>query len=158
MAKILIVDDSTFMRMAIAEMFKKLGHTVVAEASNGVEALEAYNRHQPDLVTMDVTMQIMNGIEAVKKIIAVNPDAKIIIISAITQKSQVIQAVMNGAKHYIIKPITMEKLVEVTNEVLGCNMVKRTEVNMKNLQDTVTKLGRSVNAIDRSIEDINKLK
>lgn len=158
MAKILIVDDSTFMRAAIAELFKKLGHTVVAEASNGVEALEAYCRHQPDLVTMDVTMQIMNGIEAVKRIIAVNPDAKIIMISAITQKNQVIQAVMNGAKHYIVKPVTMEKLVDITNQVLGCNMVRRTEENMKNIKETIGKLGSSVNHIDKSIADINRLR
>lgn len=158
MAKILIVDDSSFMRTAMADMFKKLGHMVVAEAGNGVEAIEAYRQHQPELVTMDITMPIMNGIEAVKKIVEINPEAKIIMISAITQKNQIMQAILSGARHYIIKPLTVEKLVEVTNIVLGCNRVKPTEEGMKHIKEAIQRLEKSVDQLDRSIEDINRLK
>ena len=77
MAKILIVDDAAFMRMMIKDILTKNGYEVVAEAANGVEAVELYKSHQPDLVTMDITMPEMDGIEAVKQIKAVNPAAKV---------------------------------------------------------------------------------
>ncbi len=158
MAKILIVDDSSFIRASVSDMFRKLGHTVVAEAADGDEALEAFYRHQPDLVTMDVVLPTMNGIDAIKKILEVDPDAKIIMLSAVTQKIQVLQAIKSGAKHYIAKPLTMDKLVEVTNAVLGSDLVKRTEENQKSMKDTIDVLGKTVNQIHRNIKNINKLK
>ena len=104
MAKILIVDDAAFMRMMIKDILTKNGYEVVAEAANGVEAVELYKSHQPDLVTMDITMPEMDGIEAVKQIKAVNPAAKVIMCSAMGQQSMVMDAIKAGANDFIVKP------------------------------------------------------
>jgi len=118
MANILIVDDSVIMRRNLKSMLVQAGHTIVAEATDGLEAYREYGRHLPDLVTMDITMPVMNGIDAVKKIIATYPDANIIMISALDQRNMIFEAIQNGAKHYILKPITVEKILETVNAVL----------------------------------------
>jgi DNA-binding NarL/FixJ family response regulator len=118
MASILIVDDSILMRRNLRMLLTEAGHEVVGEASNGFEAYKEYVKTQPDLVTMDITMPIMNGLDAVKKIIATYPSANIIMISALDQKSMVFEAIQNGAKHYILKPITMDKILHTVEEVL----------------------------------------
>lgn len=118
MANILIVDDSMVMRRNLKAILTKAGHTIVAEASNGNQGYLEYKNNIPDLVTMDITMPGMDGIGAVKKIIAEFPDAKIVMISALDQRSMVFEALENGAKHYIIKPITIEKVITVIDEVL----------------------------------------
>jgi len=119
MANILIVDDSILMRRNLKMMLTEAGHQIVGEASNGIEAYKEYVKTMPDLVTMDITMPIMSGIEAVKKIIASYPDANIVMISALDQRSMVFEAIQNGAKHYILKPITTEKVLHTIHEVLG---------------------------------------
>ncbi|WP_339329283.1 response regulator [Cohnella caldifontis] len=118
MAKILIVDDSVIMRRNLKSMLVQAGHTIVGEASDGVEAYREYARLLPDLVTMDITMPVMNGIDAVKKIMATYPEANIIMISALDQRNMVFEAIQNGAKHYILKPVTVEKILETIDEVL----------------------------------------
>jgi len=118
MATILIVDDSVIMRRNLKSLLVQAGHKIVAEASDGLEAYREYGKHLPDLVTMDITMPVMNGIDAVKKIIATYPDANIIMISALDQRSMIFEAIQNGAKHYILKPITVEKILDTINEVL----------------------------------------
>ncbi|WP_123041024.1 response regulator [Cohnella candidum] len=118
MARILIVDDSVIMRRNLKSMLVQAGHTIVGEASDGMEAYREYSRLIPDLVTMDITMPVMNGIDAVKKIMATYPDANIIMISALDQRNMVFEAIQNGAKHYILKPVTVEKILETVNEVL----------------------------------------
>lgn len=118
MANILIVDDSMVMRRNLRAILTKAGHNILAEASNGNQGYLEYKKNMPDLVTMDITMPGMDGIAAVKKIIDEFPDAKIVMISALDQRSMVFEALENGAKHYIIKPITIEKVVNVVNEVL----------------------------------------
>lgn len=118
MANILIVDDSVIMRRNLKSMLVQAGHTIVAEASDGLEAYREYGKHLPDLVTMDITMPVMNGIDAVKKIIATYPDANIIMISALDQRNMIFEAIQNGAKHYILKPITVEKILETVSGVL----------------------------------------
>ena len=118
MAKILIVDDSMIMRRNLKAMLTQAGHAVIAEASNGKEAFIEYEKHMPDLVTMDITMPIMNGIDAVKKIISRFPAARIIMISALDQRNMVFGALENGARHYIIKPITQENVLAVIHTVL----------------------------------------
>lgn len=119
MARIMIVDDSATMRHSLKTMLEGAGHTIAAEASDGIAALQEYRTHQPDIVTMDVTMPKLNGIETVRDIIAEFPKANIIMISALNDRNAVVQARENGAKHYIIKPISMEKLLAVVNEVLA---------------------------------------
>ena len=118
MARILIVDDSTVMRKNLYTIFNENGHEVVGEAIDGKQAVLLYSELKPDLVTMDITMPKMSGVEAVDAIVKKNKDAKIIMISAFNQKQMVFEALKNGAKHYIIKPIDPTKLMGIVNEVL----------------------------------------
>ncbi len=118
MARILIVDDSIIMRRNLNTILTQAGHSIIAEATNGKEAFIEYQKQMPDLVTMDITMPIMNGIEAVKNILNKFPEAKIIMISALDQRNMVFEALENGAKHYIIKPINPDNVLAVVNTVL----------------------------------------
>ena len=117
MAKILIVDDAAF--MMIKDILTKNGYEVVAEAANGVEAVELYKSHQPDLVTMDITMPEMDGIEAVKQIKAVNPAAKVIMCSAMGQQSMVMDAIKAGANDFIVKPFQADRVLEAVKKIVG---------------------------------------
>jgi two-component system chemotaxis response regulator CheY len=119
MATVLIVDDSSMARRNLKNILISEGHSVLAEATNGVQAFVEYENHKPDLVTMDITMPIMNGIDGTKKILATYPNAKIIMVSALNQKLMVLEALKNGAKHYIVKPFSYEKVVEVVSDVLN---------------------------------------
>lgn len=119
MAKILIVDDAAFMRMMIKDILTKNGYEVVAEAANGVEAVELYKSHQPDLVTMDITMPEMDGIEAVKQIKGINPAAKVIMCSAMGQQSMVMDAIKAGANDFIVKPFQADRVLEAVKKIVG---------------------------------------
>lgn len=119
MARILIVDDSVVMRRNLKTILEEAGHTIVGEAINGQQAYFEYKKTKPDLVTMDITMPKVDGIDALKQIIDNFPAAKIIMISALDQKSKVFSALRNGAKHYIIKPVTPEKTIEIIQQVLS---------------------------------------
>lgn len=112
MARVLVTDDAAFMRMMVKGALTEGGHEVVAEASNGREAVDLYNEHRPDIVTMDITMPEMDGIEAVRAIMAKYPDAKIIMCSAMGQQKMVIDAIQAGARGFIVKPFTKEKVLE----------------------------------------------
>lgn len=118
MARILIVDDSAAMRLKMKSILAQDGHIIVSEAANGVQAYREYAEHLPDLVTMDVTMPLLDGIEAVKRIIDVFPNARIIMVSSISHKPDVFTALYHGAKHYILKPIEPAKIIEIVNKVL----------------------------------------
>lgn len=119
MSRVLVVDDSGVMRRNLVLTLKRAGHEVVAQATDGGQAYNLYKTHMPDLVTMDITMPEVNGIEGVKRIIKDFPEAKIIIVSALDQKEMVLEALKYGAKHYIIKPINPEHLLSVIHKVLG---------------------------------------
>ncbi|OPJ56004.1 response regulator [Alkalithermobacter paradoxus] len=108
--KVLIVDDATFMRNFLTDNIRQLGYEVVGEASNGKEAVEKYVELNPDLVTMDITMPKMNGIEALKEIIKIDTNAKVIMISDIGQHDKIIEAIKNGATDFIIKPVHPDRL------------------------------------------------
>ena len=116
MLKVLIVDDSLIIRKKISKILENLGHEVLADATNGQEAIESYSKYKPDLVTMDITMPDMDGITAVKEIIKVDSEAKIIIITSHGQEDMVIKSIQSGAVGYILKPITDEKLAQVIGE------------------------------------------
>lgn len=118
MASVLVVDDSAIMRINIKSILNEAGHTVVAEADSGSQAFIEYQKFKPDLITMDVNMPGITGIEATKKILKSYPEANIIIVSSLEQKNQVVDALEAGAKHYVLKPITPEKLLERINYVL----------------------------------------
>ena len=110
MLNIMVVDDSSMIRKVFISLLEKLGQNVVAQASSGKEAISLYEEHMPDLVTMDITMPIMNGIEALKKIKAKYKDAKIIMVTSHGEEKQVMEAITNGAKGYVLKPITEDKI------------------------------------------------
>ncbi|WP_294352347.1 response regulator [uncultured Clostridium sp.] len=119
MAKVLIVDDAAFMRMMIKDILEKNGFEVVGEASNGIVAVDLYKKEKPDVVTMDITMPDMDGIEAVKAIKEFDPAAKVIMCSAMGQQSMVMDAIKAGAKDFIVKPFQADRVLEAINKVLG---------------------------------------
>jgi two-component system chemotaxis response regulator CheY len=119
MAKIMVVDDAAFMRMMLKEMLKKNGHEVVGEAENGLVAVQKYKELQPDLVTMDITMPEKDGIEAVKEIRSIDPNAKIIMCSAMGQQEMVIRAIQAGAKDFVVKPFQEDRVVGAVTKALG---------------------------------------
>jgi two-component system chemotaxis response regulator CheY len=119
MKKVMVVDDAGFIRLMLSDMLKSEGYDVVAAASNGLEAIQYYKQFHPDLVTMDITMPDMDGIEALEEIIKINPNAKVIMCSAMGQQKLVIDAVRVGAKDFIVKPFQKERVVESINKVLA---------------------------------------
>ncbi len=119
MAKVLIVDDAAFMRMMIKDILEKNGFEVIGEANNGIKAVELYKAEKPDVVTMDITMPDMDGIEAVKAIKAFDPTAKIIMCSAMGQQSMVMDAIRAGAKDFIVKPFQADRVLEAIKKVVG---------------------------------------
>ncbi len=119
MAKVLIVDDAAFMRMMIKDILEKNGFEVIGEASNGLKALEIYKKEKPDVVTMDITMPDMDGIEAVKEIKNFDPAAKVIMCSAMGQQSMVMDAIRAGAKDFIVKPFQADRVLDAVRKVLG---------------------------------------
>ena len=119
MAKVLIVDDAAFMRMMIKDILEKNGFEIVGEANNGIKAVDIYKKEKPDVVTMDITMPDMDGIEAVKAIKAFDPDAKIIMCSAMGQQSMVMDAIRAGARDFIVKPFQADRVLEAIKKVLG---------------------------------------
>ena len=106
----MIVDDATVMRIRLRDIIEPK-YKVVAEASNGQEAIDLYARHQPDFVTLDITMQLKNGIEALEEIMNSHPDAQIVIVSAVGQKKMVFDAISKGAKDFIIKPFDADRVL-----------------------------------------------
>jgi len=117
--KVLIVDDAAFMRMMIKEILTKNGYTVVGEASDGAQAVEKYKELGPDLVTMDITMPEMDGIAALKEIKKIDPNARVIMCSAMGQQAMVIDAIQAGAKDFIVKPFQADRVLEAIKKTLG---------------------------------------
>lgn len=117
-ARILIVDDAKFMRMTLTNILNKAEHEVIGEAENGNEAIRLYREFKPDLVTMDITMPEMSGLEAVKEIKREDPDAKIIMCSAMGQQKMVVEAIEAGAKDFIVKPFDEGRVHDAINRVL----------------------------------------
>lgn len=112
MIRVLIVDDAAFMRLAIRNVLSKNGFMVVDDAKNGQEAIDKYMDQRPDIVTMDITMPDMTGIEALKGIRTFDPSAKVVMISAMGQESMVKEAILNGAKSFIVKPFREEHIIQ----------------------------------------------
>lgn len=118
-AKVLIVDDAAFMRMMIKDILEKNGFEVVGEANNGLKAVELFKKEKPDVVTMDITMPDMDGIEAVKAIKAFDPAAKVIMCSAMGQQTMVMDAIKAGARDFIVKPFQPDRVLEAIRKVVG---------------------------------------
>lgn len=117
MLKILIADDSLIIRKKITKIVENMNHMVVCSVSNGQEAIDAYIKYRPDLVTMDISMPVMDGITTVKAIIDYDKEAKIIMITSHGQEDMVIKSIQAGALGYILKPITEDKLAKIIGNV-----------------------------------------
>jgi len=116
---VLVVDDAAFMRMMIKDILRKGGYEVVGEAEDGAKAIEKYRELKPDLVTMDITMPDMDGITAVKEIRKIDPNALIIMCSAMGQQAMVIDAIQAGAKDFVVKPFQPDRVLEAIRKVLS---------------------------------------
>lgn len=118
MAKILVVDDAEFLRMRISKMLVGAGHEII-EAENGVVAVESYKKLKPDAVLMDVTMPEMDGLTALKEIRAYDPNAKVVMLTALGQESVVLEAVKAGARDFVVKPFDRERVLGAVSKILG---------------------------------------
>lgn len=116
---IMICDDAAFMRMMIKDILTKNGYNVAAEAENGAIAVEKYKEVQPDLVLMDITMPEMDGIQALKAIKGIDPQATVIMCSAMGQQAMVIEAIQSGARDFIVKPFQADRVLEAVKKVVG---------------------------------------
>ena len=115
--RVLVVDDAIFMRMKLKDILEKNGFEVVAEAQNGLEAIEKYKAEKPDLVTMDITMPEMDGITALKEIKKIDSKAKVIMCSAMGQQSMVMEAIQSGAIDFIVKPFDVDRVSQSLSKI-----------------------------------------
>ena len=120
----MVVDDAAFMRLMVRNILEEAGHTVVCEAENGQDAVDKYKQYHPDLVTLDITMPIVDGLEALKQIRRYDPFAVVIMCSAMGQKPMVIEAIKMGAKDFIVKPLQQDRVVEAVSKALGLENFK----------------------------------
>jgi two-component system chemotaxis response regulator CheY len=117
-AKILIADDLSFMRMIQKEILSKYGYVVAGEASNGLEAVEKFRSLRPDIVLLDITMPQMNGLEAMRKIFLIDPQARVIMCSALGQQNLIVEAIRAGVKDFIVKPFKPERMLSAIEKAL----------------------------------------
>ncbi|MFF2088950.1 MULTISPECIES: response regulator [Paenibacillus] len=117
--KVMIVDDAAFMRKTLRAIIENIGHQVIAEAENGVEAIRLFKLLQPDLITMDITMPEMDGISAVKEIKAISSDIKIIMCSAMGQRALIIEALQAGANDFIVKPFHSDRIAHAIEDLMS---------------------------------------
>ena len=116
---VLICDDAIFMRTMVADILQKAGFEVIGQAETGLQAIEKYKQLKPDLVTMDIVMPDMGGIDAVREIVKQDPDAKILMCSAMGQQALVVEAIQAGAKDFVVKPFQPSRVLEAVQRVLG---------------------------------------
>jgi two-component system chemotaxis response regulator CheY len=119
MARVLVVDDAAFMRKVVSDALSKGGHEVIGEASTGVEAIARYRELQPELTTLDITMPEMDGLTALKEIMAIDPRARIIMCSALGQESKVLEAIKSGAKDFVVKPFKVERVLDAVGKAMA---------------------------------------
>ena len=119
MANILLVDDSRTSRKILRNILESAGHTIVDEATDGEQAIEKYIASKPDVITLDITMPVMDGIEALKQIKLVDSDANVIMVSASSQKDKLIEAVKYGAEDFIAKPFEPSQIITVLDKLIS---------------------------------------
>ena len=115
---VLVADDLKFIKLVLRELLEKAGFRVVGEASNGEEAVELYQEKRPDVVLMDITMPKLDGLAALKQILKFDPQAKVIMCSALGQQSLIVQALQLGAKDFIVKPFREERVIAAIKHIL----------------------------------------
>jgi two-component system chemotaxis response regulator CheY len=116
---VLIVDDLKFIKMVLRDLIEKAGFRVVGEASDGLEAIEAFQDRRPDVVILDVTMPRMDGITTLKKIMEIDPTARVIMCSALGQQRLIVQAIQLGARDFIVKPFRAERVISAIKKTLN---------------------------------------
>jgi two-component system chemotaxis response regulator CheY len=116
---VLVCDDAIFMRTMISDILTQAGYEVVGEAETGSQAVQKYRDLKPDLVTMDIVMPDMSGIEAVREICKEDPDARILMCSAMGQQALVVEAIQAGAKDFVVKPFQPSRVLEAVQRLLG---------------------------------------
>jgi two-component system chemotaxis response regulator CheY len=119
MARILVVDDAAFMRKMVSDTLTKGGHDVVGEAGNGNEAVTRFQELKPELMTLDITMPEKDGLTALREIIAIDPDARVIMCSALGQESKVLESIKAGARDFVVKPFQAERVLEAVGKALA---------------------------------------
>lgn len=117
-ARVLVVDDTPFMRHQIREILRAAGHEVVAEAEDGVQGVELFRSERPDLVTLDLVMPRQGGIETLRQIRSLDPEARVIVCSSIRDEATIVEAVGLGARDYVLKPIQAQKLLDAVEKAL----------------------------------------
>lgn len=121
MASVLIVDDAMFMRKMLSDILTKEGHKIAGEAENAKEAVELYKKLRPDIITMDIIMPEVDGVDALKairEILAVNKEAKIVMVSAMGQQEMVVSSIQAGARDFIVKPFQLSRVAEAITRLL----------------------------------------
>ena len=116
---VLICDDAIFMRTMLADILQQAGYDVVGDASTGREAVEKYKQLRPDIVTMDIVMPDMGGIDAVRQITEFDPHARVLMCSAMGQQALVVEAIQAGAKDFVVKPFQPSRVLEAVQRVLA---------------------------------------
>mgnify|MGYP001009169269 CR=1 FL=1 len=116
--RFLLVDDSEFIRKSLKVVVKLLEGEVVGEAQDGLEAIEAYKKYRPDVVTLDIVMPNMTGVEAVKHLVKLDPNAKVIMVSSLGYQDKVKEAIVNGAKYFIVKPFKPMEAAKTIKKVI----------------------------------------
>jgi two-component system chemotaxis response regulator CheY len=116
---VLVCDDAIFMRTMITDILTQAGYEVIGEAESGAQAVEKFRQLRPDLVTMDIVMPDMGGIEAVREICKESPEAKILMCSAMGQQALVVEAIQAGAKDFVVKPFQPSRVLEAVQRLLG---------------------------------------
>ena len=117
--KILLADDLSFMRMVQKEILRERGYRVVGEAADGVEAVEKFELLRPDVVVLDITMPRMNGLEAMKRIFEIDPEARIVICSALGQQKLILEAIRAGVCDFIVKPFKPQRILSAIEKAAG---------------------------------------
>lgn len=115
----LVVDDAIFMRTVLKKMLTEAGFNVIGEAGNGLQAIEMAEQLKPDIITLDITMPEMDGIEAIEKILEVSPDTRIIMCSAMGQHSKVVEAIKRGARDFVVKPFEKTRVLQAIYNVMN---------------------------------------
>ena len=116
--RVLVADDAAFMRKLVGDVLTDAGHEVVGHAADGAEAVDRYAELRPDLVTLDITMPRINGLAALEGILAFDPDARVLMCSALGQDSKLLEAARLGAKGFLVKPFTPQSLRDAVGEAL----------------------------------------
>jgi two-component system, chemotaxis family, chemotaxis protein CheY len=119
MARVLVVDDAAFMRKMVSDALVKAGHEVIGEACNGVEAVASWQELKPDLATLDITMPEKDGLAALAEIMGLDPDARVIMCSALGQESKVMESIKLGARDFVVKPFQAARVQEAVAKALA---------------------------------------